>query len=263
VTEVLLPKISVITVSYNAATTIGRTLQSVQRQDYPSIEHIVVDGLSVDGTQEVIQNNSQRIAVYMSEKDKGMYDAINKGIWLATGDVVGILNADDFFASDTIVSQIADAFMKNEAIDAVIGDISFINQSGAPVRYYSAQNWHAGRFVWGVMPPHPSFYCRRHWFARLGGYRLDFAIAADYELLIRYLAIHKLQFAYLPLHMVKMGLGGKSTRNLRSTLVINQEIKKACKINGLYTNYLMLYSKYFYKVREILHPAGIHEPKHT
>jgi glycosyltransferase involved in cell wall biosynthesis len=210
----------------------------------------VIDGLSKDNTMTIVNKYTAHIAVVRSEKDKGMYDGINKGIALASGDIVGILNADDVFASESILSEVALAFGKEQGVDAIIGDIAFINELGNQTRYYSSEKWHPGRFIWGFMPAHPTFYCRRSKFKELGGYRIDFDIAADYELLIRYFKINKISYNYLPLLMVKMNLGGKSTKNFWSTLKINHEIKKACHLNGLNTNYAMLYSKYLRKVFE-------------
>lgn len=244
-------KISLITVSYNAEKTIEKTIQSVLNQDYADVEYIVIDGLSKDGTMEIVNRYKDKIAVVKSEKDKGMYDGINKGIGIATGDIIGILNADDVFATNDILSQIAKAFHSNTKTEAVIGDIAFCNEVGKQVRYYSSAKWHPNKFVWGFMPAHPSFYCKRKLFAEWGAYRTDFDIAADYELLIRYLKVQACTFQYLPILMVKMNLGGKSTQGWRSTITINQEILRACKLNGLRTNYLMLYSKYLRKVFEL------------
>jgi glycosyltransferase involved in cell wall biosynthesis len=245
-------KISLITVSYNAEKTIEKTIQSVLSQDYPNIEYIVIDGLSKDGTMQIVNRYKEKIAIVKSEKDKGMYDGINKGIKLATGDIVGILNADDVFATNDILSQVASAFNSNTKIDAVIGDIAFYNEAGKQVRYYSSAKWHPNKFVWGFMPAHPTFYCKRELFNQIGGYRTDFDIAADYELLIRYLKLNNCSYLYLPLLMVKMNLGGKSTQGWKSTKKINEEILRACQLNGLKSNYMMLYSKYIRKVFEFL-----------
>lgn len=245
-------RISIITVCYNAEKTIEKTIQSVLAQDYDDLEYIVIDGLSKDGTMNIVNRYLDKIAVVKSEKDKGMYDGINKGIGLATGDVVGILNADDVFAACNIISQVAETFSKHTEIDALIGDVAFYNEQGKQTRYYSSAKWHPGKFVWGFMPAHPSFYCKKSAFETIGNYRLDFDIAADYELLIRFLNIKKLNYKYISLLMVKMSLGGKSTKNWKSNLKINQEIKKACQLNGLYTNDAMLYSKYIRKIFEFV-----------
>jgi glycosyltransferase involved in cell wall biosynthesis len=245
-------KISLITVSYNAERTIEKTIQSVLNQDYPNVEYIVIDGLSKDGTMQIVNRYKDKIAIVKSEKDKGMYDGINKGIGLATGEIVGILNADDVFATNDILSQVASAFNLNTKIDAVIGDIAFYNEVGKQVRYYSSAKWNPNKFVWGFMPAHPTFYCKRELFNQIGGYRIDFDIAADYELLIRFLKVNNCSYLYLPLLMVKMNLGGKSTQGWKSTKKINEEILRACQLNGLKSNYIMLYSKYMRKVFELL-----------
>jgi glycosyltransferase involved in cell wall biosynthesis len=244
-------KISLITVCYNAEKTIEKTIQSVLAQDYTDIEYIVIDGQSKDNTMQIVNRYKERIAIVKSEKDKGMYDGINKGIKLATGDIVGILNADDVFANNNILSQVVNAFNSNTKIDSVIGDIAFYNEVGKQVRYYSSAKWNPNKFVWGFMPAHPTFYCKRELFNQISGYRTDFEIAADYELLIRFLKVNNCSFQYLPLLMVKMNLGGKSTQGWKSTKKINEEILKACQLNGLKSNYVMLYSKYLRKVFEL------------
>jgi glycosyltransferase involved in cell wall biosynthesis len=247
--ELFAMKISLITVCYNTEKTIERAIQSVLSQDYADVEYIIMDGLSKDSTMDIINKYKNEIGVIVSKKDNGMYDALNKGIELASGDIIGILNADDIFANKDILSKVAAAFV-DQTTDAIIGDIAFVNDSGKIGRYYSAKKWNPNKFVWGFMPPHPSFYCRKEFFTKLGGYRTDFDIAADYELLIRFLKKHHLKYKYLPLLMVLMNKGGKSTNGLKSNVIINQEIKYACTLNNLKTNYLMLYSKYFSKIFE-------------
>jgi glycosyltransferase involved in cell wall biosynthesis len=238
-------------VCFNAEKTIEKTIQSVLAQDYFDLEYIVIDGLSKDSTMSIVNKYKSNIAIIKSEKDKGMYDGINKGIELASGAVIGILNADDEFASNSIISEIAKAFHANPRLEATIGDIAFRNDARKQTRYYSSANWHPNRFVWGFMPAHPTFYCKKELFSRFGAYRTDFDIAADYELLIRFFKVNKISFQYLSLLMVNMSLGGKSTKNLNSTIKINKEIKRGCSLNGLYTNYLMLYSKYLIKIFEL------------
>jgi glycosyltransferase involved in cell wall biosynthesis len=244
-------KISIITVCYNGGKTIEKTIQSVLSQTYENIEYIIIDGMSKDNTLEIINRYRHKISTLVSEKDNGMYDALNKGVKLATGDIVGILNADDVFASNNILFDIGN-FFKNSDVDAVIADVAFINKWGKIIRSYSSRYWNPGKFVWGFMPPHPSFYCKRELFSTLGYYRSDFQIAADYELLIRFINKNKIKYTYLPLLMVLMNTGGKSTNGIKSNIVINKEIKYACELNGLNTNYFKLYSKYFIKIFEFL-----------
>ena len=245
-------KISLITVCYNSAKTIEKTIQSVLSQTYPDIEYIVVDGLSNDGTLDIINKYQSKIAKIISEKDKGMYDALNKGISAASGDVIGIINADDRFADDTILEQVANHFKQNTETDCVIGDIAFVDEKNPEKisRYYSSAKFGPSKFAWGFMPAHPTFYCKREYFQKLGGYKIDFEIASDYELLIRFLKVNQLKYDYMNLLMVLMNKGGKSTRGLKSTIKINKEIKIGCDMNGIYTNYFMLYSKYLFKIFE-------------
>lgn len=243
-------KISLITVCFNAEKTIERTIQSVFNQDYENIEYIIIDGMSNDNTMSIVNKYKDKVSIILSEKDKGMYDGLNKGILLATGEVLGILNADDVLASSSILCKVAQEFKNNSTLDSVIGDIAFVNNKGKQIRYYSSKNWHPGRFVWGYMPAHPTFYCKLVRIKEIGAYRIDFDIAADFELLIRFFKINKMSYKYLPLLMVKMNLGGKSTNGIRTTLKINKEVKKACLLNSLSTNYIMLYSRYFKKIFE-------------
>lgn len=243
-------KVSIITVSYNAERTIEKTIQSVLAQDYGNIEYLLIDGLSKDNTMNIVNKYSEQISTVKSEKDQGMYDGINKGIQLSSGDIIGILNADDVFSDSSVLSKVALAFERDSELQAVIGDIAFVNSQGKTTRYYSAKNWNPSKFVKGFMPPHPSFYCRRELFERLGYYRTDFEIAADYELLIRFLKKEQIKYQYLPFRMVDMSTGGKSTKSVWSNYIINKEIKRACELNGLKTNYFLIYSKYLWKVLE-------------
>ncbi len=245
-------KISIITVCFNSENTIRKTIESVLNQDYDNIEYIIVDGCSKDNTLNIINEFSFGIYKLISENDSGIYDAINKGILSATGDIVGILNSDDEFYDQNTLSNIAAEFKENPALDSVIGDIIFLNDKGKIHRNYSAKKWTPNKFAWGIMPPHPTFYCKRQNFIKLGLYRLDFEIAADYELLIRFLLINNLSYEYVPKILVKMNLGGISTKNLSSNFKINNEVLRACKINNVNTNIFKLYTKYFYKLKELI-----------
>jgi glycosyltransferase involved in cell wall biosynthesis len=246
-------KISVVTVVYNNAATIKDCINSVLAQDYPDVEYIIIDGGSTDGTIEIIKGFGDKIDKFISEKDKGLYDAMNKGIKLATGDVVGTLNSDDFFYDSHVLTNIAKAFT-DEDTDAVIGDIVFIKDDTEQkvLRKYSSAKWRPHRFAWGYMPAHPSFFAKRNLFDRLGYYKTDYRIASDYELLIRFLFVNRINWKYLPLITTKMRLGGASTQGIKSILILNKEIARACNENGIYTNYLMIYSKYFFKPLEFI-----------
>jgi glycosyltransferase involved in cell wall biosynthesis len=245
-------KISIITVCYNSEKTIERTIKSVLAQKYYNIEYIIIDGGSKDSTIQIIEKYRSSIHQFISEKDHGIYDAINKGITISTGDIVGILNSDDIFSNDNIIDCIVNIFNQKPQLDSIIGDIAFINTNEKIVRVYSSKNWTPNKFVYGFMPPHPSFYCKRDLFYKYGLYKIDYKIAADYELLIRFFKIHNISYYKFNTIMVHMNLGGVSTKGIKSTLLLNKEVKKACEQNGLNTNYLKLFSKYFLKISEFI-----------
>ena len=245
-------KISLLTVSYNSAATIRDTIESIRKQDYPAIEYIVVDGNSTDGTVDIVKEHSTFITRWISEPDRGIYDAMNKALQLATGEVVGILNSDDFYFSNNIISQVAAAFNEPQ-IDAVFGDLVFVDPDNLQktVRTYSSAKWNPSKFARGFMPAHPTFFVRRKYYEQFGLFKTNYKIAADYELLIRFLYVNKLRYQYLPITMVKMRRGGVSSRNLRSNIVLNNEIIRACRENGIDTNVFKVYPKYFTKLFEL------------
>jgi hypothetical protein len=180
-----------------------------------------------------------------------MYDAINKGIKIATGDIIGILNSDDEYSDKGVIALIAMSFQKNLNLESVFGDISFINSKNKIVRYYKSKHWRPFFFYFGIMPAHPSFYCKRDLFEKYGMYRIDFQIAADYEMLLRLLLIKKISYKYLPHNFVTMKVGGKSTNGIITNFKINNEILKASKINNIKTNLFLIYLKYIYRIFEI------------
>ena len=246
-------KVSIITVVFNGQNTIKDTVKSVLTQDYPDIEHIIIDGASTDGTMQVIQSYSDRIAHIVSEPDQGIYDAMNKGIKLATGDLVGILNADDFYASSDVISTVVKQFEISQ-VDSVFGDLVFVKPDALDqvIRYYSSAKFHPKQFAAGWMPAHPTFFVKRWAYEQYGLFKTDYKIASDYELLIRFLAKYQLSYHYIPKVMVKMRAGGVSTKNLRSNWVLNQEIVRGCAENGIRTNMLRVLAKYFTKVFQLV-----------
>jgi glycosyltransferase involved in cell wall biosynthesis len=248
-------KISIITATYHSASTISNCITSVNEQTFLNIEHIIIDGASKDNTLEIINSIPNRVSKIISEPDKGIYDAMNKGIQLATGDVIGILNSDDFFTSVDVIEKIVFAF-KSSNVDCVYGDICFVKAENLEkvVRYYSAKWFKPSLFRFGFMPPHPSFYLSRECYKELGLYKIDYKIAADYELLIRYLNVNKLRTSYLNFCVVTMRTGGDSTRNLKSNWILNKEIVRGCRENGIYTNMIILSLKYVVKITGILFP---------
>ncbi len=210
-------KISIITVCYNAESTIAACINSVISQDFKNVEYIIIDGGSSDKTINIAKRYEHYIHYLVSESDQGIYDAMNKGIKRASGEVVGMLNADDFFADNGVLSLIADAFKKND-VDTVYGDLDYIDKNGTVGR-----RWRSGRFSrrklkLGWMPPHPTFYCKRQLFEQYGLYRLDYGTAADFELMIRYLYVHRVRTFYINQVLVKMRTGGKSNHNLAGRL---------------------------------------------
>jgi glycosyltransferase involved in cell wall biosynthesis len=248
-------KVSIVTITYNSAATLRETLNTVAKQDYPDIEHILIDGASKDNTVDIIKSYPH-VAKYISEPDKGLYHAINKGISLCTGDVVGILHSDDFFPNEQIVSRIVEAFQVNQ-VDAVFGDVAFVKPGKLEkiVRLYSSAKFSPEKFAYGYMPAHPSFYVKRSCYDQYGLYTEDYKIAADYELVMRLMHRHHISYAYIPIIMVYMRTGGVSNKSIISRYVLNKEIVKACAANGVNTNMARLSVKYVNKIFEYLKPA--------
>lgn len=245
-------KISIITAAYNSSAHIADCVKSINDQTYHDIEHIIVDGASSDNTLEIVNGIPNRVVKIISEPDKGIYDAMNKGILAATGDVVGILNSDDFFTSDDVIQTVVDSF-KNNDIDALYGDVHFVSPDNLSksVRYYSSSVFKPLLFRFGFMPAHPSFYMKKECYDKYGLYALDYKIASDYDLLIRYLYKEKIKYKYIKKDFVTMRTGGVSTENLNSRVTLNKEIVRACRKYGIYTNMLMLSLKYLYKIFEL------------
>lgn len=250
-------KISTVTVTYNSANTIACTIESVLKQKYEDYEYIVVDGGSKDATIDIIKewepkfNGRMR---WISEKDKGMYDGINKGIRMSTGDVVGIINSDDFYHREDIFQIINDTFKAHKGIEAIYGDVRFVNPNNLnkTVRYYSSKNFKPWRFRFGFMPAHPTFFTYKRNFEKYGFYKYDYHIAADYELLIRHLYVNKVPSLYVPVDFMKMRTGGRSTDGIQANIRLNKEIVRACSENGIWTCMPLLFLKYFVKVFELV-----------
>lgn len=249
-------KISIITVSYNSSKTIRDTIESILIQSYKNIEYIIVDGLSKDDTVSIIKEYEPKLngkLRWISEKDNGLYDAMNKGIRMATGDIVGIINSDDFYHKNNIISKIAQAFQQPD-VEAVFADVRFVNPDNLDktIRYYSSKNFTPKRFRYGFMPAHPTFFTYKKFFDEFGYYKTDYKIAADYELLIRFLHTNKLKYKYLPLDVMKMRIGGASTASIKSNILLNKEIVRACSENGIKTWLPLLFLKYIIKIFEFV-----------
>ena len=226
-------KISIITVCYNSEKTIGDTLRSVFEQKYENIEHIIIDGGSTDRTLAVVATAGAHVAKIVSEPDNGIYDAMNKGIALATGDVVGFINADDFYPGPTVLAVVASAFESCVA-DCCYGDLCYVKQEDVSktVRYWRSAPFTLGLFGRGWCPPHPTFFVRREVYKRLGGFDLSFKIAADFELMARYLEAAHITSLYIPQVLVKMRLGGTTNRSLINIFKQNVEIRRALSSIG-------------------------------
>jgi len=230
-------KISIITVCFNSAATIRETIDSVLAQDYPSIEYIIVDGASIDGTIDIVREYGDRIDVVISEPDRGIYDAMNKGIRVATGDVVGLINSDDFYADDSSVSRLIACMQATDA-DTVFADLAIVDgkDTERTIRYYSSGAFHPDRLRYGWMPAHPTFFVKRELYKTHGGFSLDYRIASDFEMVARLLHTAKASYSYLPGVVVKMRAGGASTSGLKSSWILNREIVRACLANGIKTS---------------------------
>jgi glycosyltransferase involved in cell wall biosynthesis len=236
-------KVSIITIVFNKRDTIADAIKSVLQQTYCNIEYIIIDGASTDGTVAIVKQYESKIKHFLTERDGGLYDALNKGINLATGDVIGFLHADDTFYSPESIAKVASAFVKDNT-DSVYADLVYVdpNKTDKLVRNWKSGNFNRKKFIYGWMPPHPTFYVKREVYQRLGLYNTDFESAADYELMLRYLYKHQISTTYIPECLVRMRNGGKSNLSLRNRIKANNEDHRAWIINGLkfkiYTRYL-------------------------
>ncbi len=243
-------KFSIITVTYNNEKTIEQTIQSVLNQTYKNIEYIIIDGNSTDNTLQIVNKYRKKIASIISEADKGMYDALNKGIMKATGNVIGFLHADDFYAGDSIIEKIEHTF-KVYGSQSVYGDLDYVSAEnpGKIIR-----KWESGKFEFeelrkGWMPPHPTFFVLRDVYWKYGFFNLNYKIAADYDLMLRFLGKYKISTAYLPEVFVKMRWGGKSNKSIKNIIIKSMEDYRALKnnrIGGLYS----LFMKNFRKINQ-------------
>jgi glycosyltransferase involved in cell wall biosynthesis len=231
-------KLSIITVCYNSAATIRDTIESVLSQTYPDIEYIIIDGVSTDATMQIVSEYADRISMIVSEPDKGIYDAMNKGISLATGDVVGILNSDDFYDYSDAVSDIASSFIANPEVDIVFGDVVYVRPDNLKkiVRHYSSANFKPWWLKYGWMPPHPGTFVKRANYDKLGLYSLNYKTGADYEMFVRLLLTNRLNYKRIGKTITRMRIGGATTSGLRSYIITSIEMVKALKENGFYSN---------------------------
>lgn len=227
-------KISVITVVYNRAATIGSAIESVIKQRDVDVEFIVVDGNSTDGTDQVVSGYRDQIQQYIREPDDGIYDALNKGIKAATGDAIGFIHADDFIAEESTLNHVAQA-LEAPDVDGVYGDLMYVSEDDTDriTRYWQAGEYAPGKFRFGWMPPHPTVYLKRACYEQFGNFNLEMKTAADYELMLRMMMKHKIRMKYLPEVMVKMRSGGASNASLKNRLNANRDDQLAWSMNGL------------------------------
>lgn len=227
-------KVTLITVTYNSAQYLSDCIDSVITQTYKNIEHIIIDGLSTDGTLDIIERYEHHLAYWISEKDHGMYHAINKGIALATGDIIGTLNSDDTLASADVVQNLVSCFDQHQ-VDAVYGDLVYLDRHNNQkvLRKWKGSDYKRSRFLYGWMPAHPTFYIKRKLIEQLGGYATHYFSASDYEFMVRYLYHHRISARYLPLLMVKMRSGGQSNKDFGHRLRANRRDYLAMKKNKI------------------------------
>lgn len=227
-------KISIITVVYNGEKTIRDTLESVLNQTYPDLEYIVIDGNSSDSTLQIIQSYGDRIHRVVSEPDEGIYDAMNKGLRIATGEIVGLLNADDLYANPNVLTEVARKFTETQA-EAVYGDLVYIAQDDLTQvrRTWKAGTYRAGNFLWGWMPPHPTFFLKKECYLNYGDFRLDMRSAADYELMLRMIHKNGIKLSYIQKTLVRMRVGGVSNSTLKNRWIANRNDLRAWKVNEL------------------------------
>lgn len=228
-------KVSIITITYNSAATVEDTLKSVVNQDYPNIEYLIIDGKSKDSTLQIVDKYKDKITTIVSEKDKGLYDALNKGIGLATGDIVGMLHSDDLYASDHVISDIVKTFENNKDAEGVYADLVFVdrNDINKVTRTWESGDYEEGDFLNGWMPPHPTFFVKKECYERYGVFNTTLRLSADYELMLRMIHKNKIKLAYLPQVVVKMRMGGVSNVSFFVRLKANLEDKMAWKLNGI------------------------------
>lgn len=244
-------KISIITVSYNSEKTIEATIKSVINQTYPDIEYIIIDGGSTDRTLGIIEKYKDKIAKIISEPDKGIYDAMNKGLKLATGEIIGILNSDDLYYDEKVIETVVKK-IEEQNVDCLWGDLVYVNKNNINqiIRFWKSSEYENRKFQKGWHPPHPTFFVRKKIYEKYGDFNLKFKIAADYELMLRFLEKYKIKFCYIPMILVKMKIGGKSNKSIFNIIKANIESCRAWKVNGLKISPFRIFLKPLSKISQ-------------
>ena len=245
-------KISIITSVYNNQETIAEAIDSVLSQTYPNIEYIIVDGGSTDNTVNIIKSYQDRLDTFISEPDKGIYDGLNKGINLATGDVICFLHSDDLYSDNTIIEQVAKAFI-NSNVDSVYGDLTYVNKndSSKVVRFWKSGGFTLKKLQYGWMPPHPTFFVKRSSYQQYGLFDTSFKIAADYDLMLRFLGKYKISTHYIPNGLINMRVGGESNKSLNNMIRKSTEDLQAMRNNNI-GGFLSLIFKNLSKIKQFI-----------
>jgi glycosyltransferase involved in cell wall biosynthesis len=236
-------KISIITVTLNSASVINHCLDSVRHQKYDNIEHIIIDGASTDGTLSLLESKREQFKFLISEPDKGIYDAMNKGIKVATGDIIGFLNSDDFYASNNVLSGVASIFKDNSYLDSCYADLAYVDpfDISKNIRYWRSSKFASSLFSKGWCPPHPTFFVRRSVYQSFGNFNLHYRIASDVELMMRFLEVQKINSRYIPELWIKMRLGGTTNKSFKNIVMQNKEVLHALKSHNLYVNWISFF----------------------
>lgn len=245
-------KISIITVVWNNKATIECAIESVLNQSYKNVEYIVIDGLSTDGTVDIIKNYKDKINIFISEPDNGLYDAMNKGIKAATGDIIGILNSDDFYIDQYVLEKVANEF-KCKQVESVFADLVFVYPRNVDkiVRYYDSSQCMPTKFQYALYPAHPTFFVKKEIYQQYGTFKTDYKIGADFDIMARFLYTNKISYSYIPEPIIKMRIGGVST-SLSSIWINCIEQLRVCKENGIKTNLMKILMKYPIKLLGIV-----------
>ena len=242
-------KITIITITFNSAKTLEQTINSVLNQTFKNIEYVIVDGGSSDGTLSIIEKYNHRISKYITEKDEGLYDALNKGIEMATGDVIGFLHSDDFYIDNLVIQKYAEVFESTKC-DAVYSDLYYVDRTNTDkiIRKWKSGKLNKNSFLHGWMPPHPTFFVKNEMYQKFGKFNTDFITAADYELMLRFILKYKIKITYLPEFTVKMRQGGRSNKSIQNRIFANSEDRKAWQVNSLTPKFYTLYLKPLRKI---------------